>query len=66
MVMKFTMLGYGVDVKLTDHYARIWDYGNEILRSNPRSTVEIGVDVELDGCFLRGKVKGEFLAVKLE
>ncbi|XP_023758661.1 uncharacterized protein LOC111907101 [Lactuca sativa] len=80
-----------IDGKLTDHYARIWDYGNEVLRSNPGSTVEIGVDVnpdakyfkriyiclkalkerwlkgchkviDLDGCFLKGKVKGELIA----
>ncbi|XP_023760232.1 uncharacterized protein LOC111908649 [Lactuca sativa] len=80
-----------IDGKLTDHYARIWDYGNEVLRSNLGSTVEIGVNVnpdakyfkriyiclkalkegwlkgcrkviDLDGCFLKGKVKGELLA----
>ncbi|CAI9296705.1 unnamed protein product [Lactuca saligna] len=80
-----------IEGKLTDHYARIWDYGNEVLQSNPGSTVEIGVDVnldakyfkriyiclkalkegwlkgcrkviDLDGCFLKGKVKGELLA----
>ncbi|CAI9274655.1 unnamed protein product [Lactuca saligna] len=80
-----------IDGKLTDHYVRIWDYGNEVLRSNLGSTVEIGVDVnpdakyfkriyiclkalkegwlkgcrkviDLDGCFLKGKVKGELLA----
>ncbi|CAI9289675.1 unnamed protein product [Lactuca saligna] len=80
-----------IDGKLTDHYARIWDYGNEVLRSNPGRTVEIGVDVnpdakyfkriyiclkalkegwlkgcrkviDLDGCFLKGKVKGELIA----
>nr|KAJ0197066.1 hypothetical protein LSAT_V11C700369130 [Lactuca sativa] len=80
-----------IDGKLVDQYARIWDYGNEVLRSNPGSTIETGVDVnpdgkyfkrfyiclkalkvgwlkgcrkviDLDGCFLKGKVKGELIA----
>nr|KAJ0189577.1 hypothetical protein LSAT_V11C800415920 [Lactuca sativa] len=34
-----------IDGKLTDHYARVWDYSHELLRSNPRSTVQVGVTV---------------------
>lgn len=33
-----------VNGKLTEHYARIWDYGGEILRSNPGSTCKVCVD----------------------
>nr|KAJ0198923.1 hypothetical protein LSAT_V11C600306500 [Lactuca sativa] len=77
--------------KLEDHYAKIWDYANEILRSNPGSTCKVGVSVNLDGvnyferfyvcfkalkdgwntgcrrvigldgCFLKGQIKGEIL-----
>lgn len=34
--------------KLSDHYARVWDYGHELLRSNPDSTVRITVTVNPD------------------
>lgn len=77
--------------KLTEHYARIWDYAHEMLRSNPGSTCKVGVIsnpdgvnyfqrfyicfkalsdcwkkgcrkvIGLDGCFLKGEVKGELL-----
>ena len=33
-----------INGKLTEHYARIWDYGGEILRSNPGSTCKVCVD----------------------
>ncbi|KAL7600142.1 hypothetical protein Lser_V15G22071 [Lactuca serriola] len=33
---------------LNDHYARVWDYGHELLRSNPDSTVRITVNVNPD------------------
>ncbi|CAI9303766.1 unnamed protein product [Lactuca saligna] len=33
---------------LSDHYARVWDYGHELLRSNPNSIVRITVTVNPD------------------
>ncbi|CAI9260760.1 unnamed protein product [Lactuca saligna] len=42
-----------IDGKLTDHYARIWDYG---WLKGCRKVID------LDGCFLKGKVKGELIA----
>ena len=80
-----------IEGKLEEHYAKIWDYANEILRSNPGSTCKVGVSVNpdgvnyfkrfyvcfkalkdgwntgcrrvigLDGCFLKGQIKGEIL-----
>ncbi|XP_052625687.1 uncharacterized protein LOC111879090 [Lactuca sativa] len=80
-----------IEGKLTEHYARIWDYAYELLRSNLRSTCQVGVTtnpdgknyfhrfyicfkalsvswkrgcrrvIGLDGCFLKGQVKGELL-----
>ncbi|XP_076932372.1 uncharacterized protein LOC143597878 [Bidens hawaiensis] len=34
---------------LKEHYARIWDYAHEILRSNPGSSVKVGVNGLPDG-----------------
>ncbi|XP_052620946.1 uncharacterized protein LOC111915798 [Lactuca sativa] len=80
-----------IEGKASDHYARIWDYVAEIQRSNPGSTVQVGVNLNpdgkhyfyrfyvcfhalktgwiagcrrvigLDGCFLKGQVKGQLL-----
>jgi hypothetical protein len=80
-----------IEGKLKDHYARIWDYSHELLRSNPGSTCQVTVTsnpdgnnyfhriyicfkavsdcwkkgcrrvIGLDGCFLKGRVKGELL-----
>ncbi|XP_052623081.1 uncharacterized protein LOC128128204 [Lactuca sativa] len=80
-----------IEGKLNEHYARIWDYAQELLRSNPGSTCKVGVTnnpddknyfkrfyicfkalsvcwkigcrkvIGLDGCFLKGQVKGELL-----
>lgn len=33
-----------IERSLKDYYARIWDYGAEIIRSNPNSTIKICVD----------------------
>lgn len=77
---------------LKEHYARLWDYGAEVLRTNPGSSLFIKGEateesenptfqrlyicfnalkqgflngcrkiIGLDGCFLKGYVKGELL-----
>lgn len=80
-----------IEGKIADHYSRIWDYAAEVQRSNPGSTVQVGVTMNpdgkhyfhrfyvcfhalktgwirgcrpvigLDGCFLKGQIKGELL-----
>ncbi|CAI9302433.1 unnamed protein product [Lactuca saligna] len=80
-----------IEGKLEEHYAKVWDYAAEFLRSNPWSTCKVGVDsnasgmnyfkrfyvclkafkdawnrgcrrvIGLDGCFLKGQIKGELL-----
>ncbi|XP_023741187.1 uncharacterized protein LOC111889284 [Lactuca sativa] len=35
--------------KLSEHYARIWEYGGEIIRSNPGIIAKVGVDIKEDG-----------------
>ncbi|CAI9267739.1 unnamed protein product [Lactuca saligna] len=47
-----------IEGKLEEHYAKIWDYANEILRSNPGRCRRV---IGLDGCFLKGQIKGEIL-----
>ena len=32
-----------IEGKLGDHYARVWDYGGELVRSNPNSSIKISV-----------------------
>ncbi|CAI9274460.1 unnamed protein product [Lactuca saligna] len=49
-----------IDGKLSDHYAKVWDYGHELMRSNPRSTIQISI-TGLMGVFLKGQCKGELL-----
>nr|KAJ0225654.1 hypothetical protein LSAT_V11C100002940 [Lactuca sativa] len=34
-----------IDGKLSDHYAKVWDYGHELMRSNLGSTIQISVTV---------------------
>ncbi|KAL4555506.1 hypothetical protein LXL04_038127 [Taraxacum kok-saghyz] len=38
-----------IEGKISDHYARLWDHAHEIRKSNPGSTVQIGVNVNPDG-----------------
>ena len=37
-----------IDGRLSDHYAKVWDYGMELQRSNPRSTIKITVEESPD------------------
>nr|KAJ0191578.1 hypothetical protein LSAT_V11C800439610 [Lactuca sativa] len=38
-----------IEGKLEEHYAKVWDYTAEILRSNPRGTCKVGVDSNASG-----------------
>ena len=38
-----------IEGKASDHYARILDYAAEIQRSNPGSTVQVGVNLNPNG-----------------
>jgi len=38
-----------VQGSIVEHYAKLWSYGEEIIRSNPGSTVNIGVNAMPDG-----------------
>ncbi|GJZ67477.1 hypothetical protein Tco_0630717 [Tanacetum coccineum] len=76
---------------LIEHYGNLWDYTDQLLKTNPGSTVKLDVDdisggktyfrrfyvcfkamkdgwtkgcrkvIGLDGCFLKGTIKGELL-----
>ncbi|KAJ9565641.1 hypothetical protein OSB04_001607 [Centaurea solstitialis] len=37
-----------VEIVLVEHYGKLWDYGEEIMRSNPGSTVKMSVEVGPD------------------
>ncbi|CAI9295263.1 unnamed protein product [Lactuca saligna] len=51
-----------IEGKLEEHYAKVWDYAAEILRSNPGALVRgCRRVIGLDGCFLKGQIKGELL-----
>ncbi|CAI9270895.1 unnamed protein product [Lactuca saligna] len=38
-----------IEGKLTEHYARVWDYADELLRSNPGSTCKVSITINPDG-----------------
>nr|KAJ0187771.1 hypothetical protein LSAT_V11C900490030 [Lactuca sativa] len=38
-----------IEGSLVEHYAKLWSYGHEILRKNPRSTVKLDMETGLDG-----------------
>nr|KAJ0207769.1 hypothetical protein LSAT_V11C500254770 [Lactuca sativa] len=50
--------------KLSEHYARIWEYGGEIIRSNPGSTAKVGVDIKEDGSSVFKRFYVCFKAIK--
>nr|KAJ0204703.1 hypothetical protein LSAT_V11C500278220 [Lactuca sativa] len=50
--------------KLSEHYARIWEYGGEIIRSNPGSTTKVGVDIKEDGSSVFKRFYVCFKAIK--
>ncbi|CAI9293205.1 unnamed protein product [Lactuca saligna] len=51
-----------IEGSLIEHYGRLWSYGHEILRTNPGSTEGCRPVIGIDGCFLKGIVRGEVLA----
>ncbi|KAI3813208.1 hypothetical protein L1987_17926 [Smallanthus sonchifolius] len=42
-----SMAMFEIESGLKEHYARIWDYAHEILRTNPGSSVKVGENGEL-------------------
>ncbi|CAI9294268.1 unnamed protein product [Lactuca saligna] len=50
--------------KLSEHYARIWEYGGEIIRSNPSSTTKVGFDIKEDGSSVFKRFYVCFKAIK--
>ncbi|WVZ19758.1 hypothetical protein V8G54_007080 [Vigna mungo] len=62
-----------VEGSFKEQFRRIYDYGHDILRTNPGSTMKIKACkdgfifsrpiIGLDGCFLKGKYGGELLTV---
>ncbi|GJR07382.1 hypothetical protein Tco_0530366 [Tanacetum coccineum] len=82
---------YDFEGGLIEHYGKLWDYRDQLLKTNPGSTVKLDVDevsggktyfkrfyvcfkamkdgwtagcrkvIGLDGCFLKGTIKGELL-----
>ncbi|XP_052620937.1 uncharacterized protein LOC128126840 [Lactuca sativa] len=53
-----------IDGKLSDHYAKVWDYGHELMRSNPGSTVQIFVTVNPDNTTTFHRMYTCFKAIK--
>ena len=53
-----------VEGTITDHYAKLWSYGEEIRRSNPGSTFKLSVNTMPDGKNYFSKVYICFAAVK--
>nr|KAJ0209776.1 hypothetical protein LSAT_V11C400211240 [Lactuca sativa] len=53
-----------IDGKLSDHYTKVWDYGHELMRSNPRSTIQISVTVNPDNTTTFHRICTCFKAIK--
>ncbi|KAJ9547108.1 hypothetical protein OSB04_019651 [Centaurea solstitialis] len=52
---------YQIEGSLVEHYGRVWEYGAELLRSNPGSTVKIAVD---EGLNEQNYFKGMYVCFK--
>ncbi|CAI9281649.1 unnamed protein product [Lactuca saligna] len=50
-----------IEGNLIEHYGKVWSYGEEIMRTNPGSTVKIDVDVMPDSTTYFSKI-GQLLA----
>ncbi|CAI9273834.1 unnamed protein product [Lactuca saligna] len=53
-----------IDGNLSDHYARVWNYGHELMRSNPCSTVRISVNINPDQTTTFHRIYVCFKAIK--
>ncbi|CAI9290433.1 unnamed protein product [Lactuca saligna] len=53
-----------IDGKLSDHYAKVWDYGHELIRYNPGNTIHIFVTVNPDNTTTFHKMYTCFKAIK--
>ncbi|CAI9280097.1 unnamed protein product [Lactuca saligna] len=53
-----------IDGKLSDHYAKVWDYGHELMWSNPGSTIQISVTVNPDNTTTFHRMYTCFKAIK--
>ncbi|XP_023755101.1 uncharacterized protein LOC111903563 [Lactuca sativa] len=53
-----------IDGNLSDHYARVWDYGHELMRSNPGSIVRISVNINPDHTTTFHRIYVCFKAIK--
>ncbi|GJV86890.1 hypothetical protein Tco_1530828 [Tanacetum coccineum] len=58
---------YDFEGGLIEHYGKLWDYRDQLLKTNPGSTVKLMLMkssrkvIGLDGCFLKGTINGELL-----
>ncbi|XP_023767972.2 uncharacterized protein LOC111916541 [Lactuca sativa] len=53
-----------IDGNLSDHYARVWDYGHELMRANPGSIVRISVNINPDQTTTFHRIYVCFKAIK--
>ncbi|KAJ9540199.1 hypothetical protein OSB04_026705 [Centaurea solstitialis] len=49
-----TRVIHQIEGSLAEHYGRVWDYGGEIIRSNPGSTIKIIVEESDNGNYFKG------------
>ncbi|XP_022019900.1 uncharacterized protein LOC110919962 [Helianthus annuus] len=59
-----SMAMFEIEGGLKEHYVRIWDYAHEILRSNPGSSVKVGVNGMPDGSNVFSRIYICFKALK--
>ncbi|CAI9265527.1 unnamed protein product [Lactuca saligna] len=53
-----------IEGRLSDHYAKVWDYGGELLRSNPGSSIKITVSQNQDNTTTFQRIYICFKAIK--